>query len=107
MISRRQNATESWASGGLGVDRPHSQMRMVAVGRKNYLFAGSDAAAHRACIHYTLICSARLSEIDPRAYLTDLYQKLADGWPQRKLDELLPTAWGECHPGALIATRPA
>jgi transposase len=95
--------------GRLDIDntRVERLMRMVAVGRKNYLFAGSDAAAHRACTHYTLICSARLSEIDPRAYLTDLYQKLADGWPQRKLDELLPAAWGESHPEALIATRPA
>ncbi len=109
-------ATNQWKAlnrylddGRLDIDntRVERLMRMIAVGRKNYLFAGSDAAARRACIHYTLICTARLSGIDPRAYLTDLYQKLADGWPQRRIDELLPAAWGQNHPEAFVATRPA
>lgn len=109
-------ATNQWVAlgryledGRLDIDntRVERLMRMIAVGRKNYLFAGSDAAAQRACVHYTLICTARLSGIDPRAYLTDLYQKLADGWPQRRIDELLPAIWGQGHPEAFIATRPA
>lgn len=109
-------ATNQWKAlcryledGRLDIDntRVERLMRMIAVGRKNYLFAGSDAAAHRACVHYTLICSARLSRLDPRAYLTDIYQRLADGWPQRRIDELLPAAWSRSHPEAIIATRPA
>lgn len=109
-------ATNQWKAlcryledGRLDIDntRVERLMRMIAVGRKNYLFAGSDAAARRACVHYTLICTARLSGIDPRAYLADLYQKLADGWPQRRIDELLPAVWGQSHPEAFIATRPA
>ena len=109
-------ATNQWKAlcryledGRLDIDntRVERLMRMVAVGRKNFLFSGSDTAAHRACVHYTLICSARLNGLDPRAYLADLYEKLAAGWPQRRIEELLPAVWGRSHPDAFVATRPA
>jgi len=58
--------------------------------RKNYLFAGSDAGAERAAILYSLLRTAALAGIDTYAYLIKLLERLAAGWPQRRLDELLP-----------------
>jgi hypothetical protein len=66
------------------------QIRSLAVGRKNYLFAGSPAGAERAAILYSLLRTAALAGIDTYAYLIKLLERLASGWPQRRLDELLP-----------------
>src|SRR5207247_3530627 len=66
------------------------QIRSLAVGRKNYLFAGSDAGAERAAILYSLLRTAALAGIDTYAYLIKLLERLAAGWPQRRIDELLP-----------------
>ena len=66
------------------------QLRSVAVGRKNYLFAGSDRAAERAAILYTVVRTAALARIDVYAYLTRVLTKIAEGWPQSRLDEILP-----------------
>lgn len=66
------------------------QLRSVAVGRKNYLFAGSDRAAERAAILYTVVRTAALAKIDVYAYLTRVLTKIAEGWPQSRLDDLLP-----------------
>jgi hypothetical protein len=82
-------------------------IRLVAVGRKNYLFAGSDAAAHRAAVAYSLIATCALHEIDPWAYLEDVLEKVAAGWPQREIDALLPDAWLRDHPDALRCEPPA
>ena len=57
---------------------------------RNYLFAGSDAGAERAAILYSLLRTAALAGIDTYAYLIKLLERLAAGWPQRRLDELLP-----------------
>jgi transposase len=66
------------------------QIRSLALGRKNYLFAGSDAGAERAALLYSLLRTAALAGIDTYAYLIKLLERLAAGWPQRRLDELLP-----------------
>jgi hypothetical protein len=66
------------------------QIRSLAIGRKNYLFAGSDAGAERAAIHYSLLRTAVLARIDTYAYLIKLLERLAAGWPQRRINELLP-----------------
>ena len=66
------------------------QIRSLALGRKNYLFAGSDAGAERAAILYSLLRTAALAGIDTYAYLIKLLERLAAGWPQRRIDELLP-----------------
>jgi transposase len=66
------------------------QIRSLAIGRKNYLFAGSDAGAERAAILYSLLRTAALAGIDTYAYLIKLLERLAAGWPQRRIDELLP-----------------
>jgi transposase len=66
------------------------QIRSLAVGRKTYLFAGSDAGAERAAILYSLLRTAALAKIDTYAYLIQVIERLAAGWPQRRIDELLP-----------------
>ena len=67
-------------------------IRPLALGRKNYLFAGSDSGGHRAAILYTLIQTATLNGLDPEAYLRDLLARIADH-PINRIDDLLPWAW--------------
>jgi transposase len=64
-------------------------LRAVALGRKNYLFAGSDAGGERAAAVYSLLGSAKLNGIDPEAYLTVVLRRIADH-PIRRIEELLP-----------------
>src|SRR5205085_1265775 len=67
-------------------------LRCVAIGRKNYLFAGSDAGGRRAAAMYSLIESAKLNGLNPQHYLTDLLARIADH-PARRIAELLPWNW--------------
>jgi len=69
------------------------QIRSLAVGRKNYLHAGSDAGAERAAVHYTVLRTCALNGVDPFTYVKDVLDKLASGWPQPRVGELLPDAW--------------
>lgn len=64
-------------------------LRAVALGRKNYLFAGSDSGGERAAAIYSLIGSAKLNGIDPEAYLTAVLRRIADH-PIKRIEELLP-----------------
>jgi len=64
-------------------------LRGVALGRKNYLFAGSDAGGERAAAIYSLIGSAKLNGLDPEAYLRELLTRIADH-PINRIEELLP-----------------
>jgi hypothetical protein len=64
-------------------------LRTVALGRKNYLFAGSDAGGERAAAIYSLIGSAKLIGLDPEAYLRNVLSRIADH-SINHIDELLP-----------------
>ena len=64
-------------------------LRGVAVGRRNYLFAGSDRGGERAAVFYTLIESAKLNRLDPEAYLRHVLTHIAEH-PIRRIEELLP-----------------
>lgn len=64
-------------------------LRAVAVGRKNYLFAGSDRGGERAASFYRLIGTAKLNDIDPEKYLCTVLARIAD-YPVNRINELLP-----------------
>ena len=68
-------------------------LRCVPLGRKAWLFCGSDRGGQRAAIMFSLIQSCRLNEIDPQAWLADVLARIADH-PVNRLSELLPWNWG-------------
>jgi transposase len=67
-------------------------LRGIAVGRHNWTFAGSDEGGRRAAAIYTLVESAKLNDVDPQAWLTDVLARLPDH-PAKRIDELLPWNW--------------
>jgi transposase len=67
-------------------------LRGIALGRKSWLFAGSDRGGERAAVMYTLIQTARLNDVDPQAWLADVLARINDHNVQ-KLDQLLPWNW--------------
>ena len=67
-------------------------LRGFALGRKSWLFAGSERGADRAAAMTTLIMTAKLNDVDPQAWLTDVLGQIAD-IPQGRLAELLPWNW--------------
>jgi transposase len=67
-------------------------LRGIALGRKSWLFAGSDRGGHRAAAMYSLIVSAKMNDIDPQAWLADVLARIAKH-PASRLDELLPWNW--------------
>ncbi len=67
-------------------------LRGVALGRKSWLFAGSDRGGQRAAAMYSLIVTCKLNDVDPQAWLADVLARIADH-PIQKLDELLPWSW--------------
>jgi transposase len=67
-------------------------LRGIAVGRKAWLFAGSDRGGKRAADIYTLIATAKLNRLDPRAWLADVLRRINDH-PASRLNELLPWNW--------------
>ena len=68
------------------------ELRAVAMGRKNWTFAGSDEGGRRAAAIYTLIATAKLNDIDPQAWLADVLARLPDH-PAKRIHELLPWNW--------------
>jgi transposase len=68
------------------------EIRPLALGRRNWTFAGSDAGGHRAAAIYTLIQTARLNDVDPQAWLADVLARLQDH-PAKRIHELLPWHW--------------
>lgn len=68
-------------------------LRGIAVGRNNWLFAGSDAGGERAAAMYSLIRTCELNDVEPWEYLRDVLTRLAEGWPAERLSELLPHRW--------------
>jgi transposase len=68
------------------------ELRAVAMGRKNWTFAGSDEGGRRAAAVYTLIATAKLNDIDPQAWLADVLARLPDH-PAKCIHELLPWNW--------------
>jgi transposase len=74
-------------------------LRMVVIGRKNYLFAGSEAGAWRAAIIYSLVASCKLNDIDPFRYFRDVLTRISTH-PASRIDELLPGEWKKLNADA-------
>ncbi len=77
-------------------------LRAVAVGRRNYLFAGSDAGGERAAVFYSLLGTAKLNGLDPEAYLREVLQRINDH-PVNRIEDLLPWHIAKNPPIAIAA----
>jgi transposase len=95
--------TNQWAAlqrfvedGRLAIDnnRAENQLRLVAVGRKNWRFAGSFEGACRAALLYSLVQSCKLIDVPPFEYLKDVLRRLATH-PHRLIDQLTPRGWAK------------
>ena len=78
-------------------------LRGIALGRKSWLFAGSDRGADRAAAMYSLIVTAKMNDIDPQAWLADVLARIASH-PASRLDELLPWNW---RPASAVVSQAA
>ena len=107
-INHWEALTRFISDGRLGLDNNivESQIRDLALGRKNYLFAGSHKAAERTAALYGILRTCALHGVKPLPYLTDILDKLAGGWKQARLDELLPQRWQELHAPGTQASLP-
>ena len=68
-------------------------LRSIAVGRRNWLFAGSRAGGERAASIFTVIQTCKANGVDPHAYIADVIARVADDWPASRWDELMPWNW--------------
>lgn len=90
-LSRWRALTRYCEDGRIEIDNNAAErsLRPIALGRKNYLFAGSDAGGERAAIIYSLLGTAKLNGIDPEAYLRHVLERIAEH-PINRVDDLLP-----------------
>jgi uncharacterized Ntn-hydrolase superfamily protein len=104
-LGRWEALTRYVEDGSLEIDNNAAEraLRAVALGRKNYLFAGSDAGGERAAALYSLIGTAKLNSRDPETYLRDVLSRIADH-PINRIEELLP--WNVATLGANQPSKP-
>ena len=105
-------ARNQWAAlrrytedGRLTIDNNVSErtLRHQAIGRKNWLFLGSEAAGPRAAVLCTILAGAKRHRIEPWCYVRDLLLRLHADDP--RLDEMLPDRWAAAHPEAVLTHR--
>jgi transposase len=98
-INHWQALTRFLEDGSIALDNNlcELQIRSLAVGRKNFLFAGSDAGADRAAILYSVFRTCALHGVDSYTYLIDVLEKLATDWPMSRIDALLPEHWRQAR----------
>lgn len=99
-IKRREALSRFLTDGRLEADNniAENAIRAIALGRRNYLFAGADSGGERAASIYTIVQTARLNGRNPEAYLKDLLTRIAEGHPINRIDELLPWRLGAADP---------
>jgi transposase len=105
----RWDALARYASDGrLAIDNNVAErgLRTIAVTRKNFLFLGSDEGGLRAAHIYTIVETARLNGLNPQAYLADIIDRMAKGWPRSRLAELLPWNWSATKAAEAAAAGP-
>lgn len=81
--------------GRLEIDNNSAEnaLRAVALGRRNWTFAGADSGGERAAAMYTLLETCRLNAVNPQEWLADVLERIGQGHPITRLDELLPWTW--------------
>ena len=72
----------------------------MALGRRSWLFCGSDRGGQRAAVMYSLIVTAKMNGVDPQAWLADILARIADH-PAHRLDDLLPWRWAASQVSAV------
>jgi transposase len=107
-LSRWQALARYASDGRLAIDNNVAErgLRTIAVSRKNFLFLGSNEGGVRAAHIYTILESARMNGLNPQAYLADVIDRLAKGWPRSRLAELLPWNWSATKAIEATATGP-
>ena len=92
IIKRRVALSRFVTDGRLEADNniAENAMRAIAVGRRNYLFAGSDSGGERAAAIYTIVQTCQLNGLNPEAYLKDILTRIANGHPINRIAELMP-----------------
>jgi transposase len=95
--------------GNIPIDnnRTERTLRDQAVGRKNWLFLGSDNGGRMAAVLYSLVASAKRHQLDPQAYLTDVLRRLPAVTNPLALRDLLPDRWATTHPEYVVQFRRA
>jgi transposase len=91
-IKRREALSRFLTDARLEIDNniAENAMRGIALGRKNYLFAGSDIGGERAAAIYTIAQTAKLNGVNPEAFLRDTLARIANGHPINRIGELMP-----------------
>ncbi len=86
--------------GDLSIDNNFAEraMRPIAIGRRNWLFVGSERAGHRAAILTSLVASCKVNFVEPWAYLKDVFTRMACKPTDSELTELLPDRWLKANP---------
>lgn len=99
-------AVNQWATLIVFLDDPRvplsnvlveQQQRRTALGRKNYMFSGSDDGARRLAILQTIVVNCELAKAPMFEYLRDVFGRLAAGWPMARIADLMPAAWRAEH----------
>jgi hypothetical protein len=100
-LSRWNGLTQFMQDGRIELDTNPVEraIRPVTLGRKNHLFAGSDGGGVRWAVLCSLIKTCKLNGVEPYSYLRDVLQRMVDGHPINRLDELLPWNW---RPAAVV-----
>ena len=103
-LSRWSALTRYREDGRIEIDNNAAEraLRAVALGRKNYLFAGADSGGERAAAIYSLIGTAKLNDLDPQAYLRFVLERIAEH-PINRIDELLPWNVAAAEPAVRLA----
>ena len=91
-IKRREALSRFLIDAKLEIDNniAENAMRGIALGRKNYLFAGSDVGGERAAAMYSILHTANLNGLNPETYLRDTLDRIASGHPINQIDQLMP-----------------
>ncbi|MCE9583504.1 MAG: transposase, partial [Planctomycetes bacterium] len=106
-------ALNQWAALNRYVEHPHAaidnnlaerELRAVAIGRKNWEFAGSDEGGRRAGILYSITATCKANGIDPEAYMADVLMRLATTRVS-EIDDLLPDRWRATSTAAIPAAK--